>query len=42
VVDRRCMWSIGSNVGVGVSSHGVVRYTGIRNKGGQWMEGTRG
>jgi len=35
VVDRRCMRSIGSNVRVGVSSHGVVRYTGIRNKGGQ-------
>ena len=35
VVDRWCMRSIGSNVRVGVSSRGVVRYTGIRNKGGQ-------
>ena len=35
VVDRQCMQSIGSNVGVGVSSCGVVRYTGARNKGGQ-------
>ena len=35
VVDRWCMQSIGSNVRVGVSSCGVVCYTGIRNKGGQ-------
>ena len=35
VVDRWCMQSIGINVGVGVSSHGVVCYTGVRNKGGQ-------
>ena len=41
-VDRLCMWSVSSNVGVGVSSCGVVRYTGVGNRGGQWVEGTRG
>jgi len=41
-VDRLCMRSVSSNVGVGVSSRGVVRYTGVGNRGGQWVEGTRG
>lgn len=41
-VDRLCMRLVSSNARVGVSSRGVIHYTSIGNRGGQWVEGTRG